>query len=107
MHYGTKKEDLAAVSVANYNYAATNPVAQMQKTLTLEEAMSAPVVVPPLTLYDCCPITDGAAGLFTWQYDAADVATAGSYEAQFTATYDTGPTPARTRRERFDILPSI
>jgi len=52
-------------------------------------------------------VTDGAAGRFTWQYDAADVATAGSYEAQFTATYDTGPTPAPTRRERFDILPSI
>ena len=61
IHYGTKKEDLAAVSVANYNYAADNPVAQMQKNLTLEEAMSAPSVVPPLTLYDCCPITDGAA----------------------------------------------
>ncbi|OPY73531.1 MAG: 3-ketoacyl-CoA thiolase [Syntrophorhabdus sp. PtaU1.Bin058] len=61
MHYGSTKEQLAAVSVANYNYAATNPVAQMQKNLTLEEAMNAPVVVPPLTLYDCCPITDGAA----------------------------------------------
>src|SRR4030042_2437298 len=60
MHYGTKKEQLAAASVANYNYAATNPLAQMQKGLTLEEAMNAPVVVPPLTLYDCCPITDGA-----------------------------------------------
>lgn len=60
-HYGTKKEDLAAVSVTNYNYAVDNPFAQMQKALTLEEAMNAPEVVPPLTLYDCCPITDGAA----------------------------------------------
>ncbi len=61
MHYGSKKEDLAAVSVANYNYASDNPMAQMQKKITLEEAMAAPTVVPPLTLYDCCPITDGAA----------------------------------------------
>ena len=60
-HYGTKKEHLAAVSVANYNYAFDNPVAQMQKKLTMEEAMAAAVVAPPLTLYDCCPITDGAA----------------------------------------------
>lgn len=60
-HYGTKKEHLAAVSVANYNYAADNPVAQMQKKLTMEEAMNAPVVAAPLTLFDCCPITDGAA----------------------------------------------
>jgi acetyl-CoA C-acetyltransferase len=61
MNYGSKKEDLAAVSVANYNYAADNPFAQMQRRITLEEAMGAPSVVPPLTLYDCCPITDGAA----------------------------------------------
>jgi len=61
LHYGTKKEDLAAVAVVNYNYGAENPFAQMQKKLTLEEALAAPVVVPPLSLYDCCPITDGAA----------------------------------------------
>ncbi|MFH0976935.1 MAG: thiolase family protein [Spirochaetota bacterium] len=60
-NYGTKKEQLAAVSVANYNYAVGNQVAQMQKALTLEEAMAAPPIVPPLTLFDCCPITDGAA----------------------------------------------
>jgi len=51
-------------------------------------------------------VTDGAAGRFTWQYSAADVSIAGTYEAQFTATYPSGPTPARTRRERFEILPS-
>ena len=62
-HYGTKKEQLASVSVANYNYAADNPKAQMQRKLTLEEAMNAPGVVTPLTLYDCCPITDGAAAV--------------------------------------------
>ena len=61
MHYGTTKEQMAAVSVANYGYAADNPNAQMQRKITLEEAMAAPAVVPPLTLYDCCPITDGAA----------------------------------------------
>ena len=75
LQYGTKKEDLAAVSVANYNYAATNPVAQMQKTLTLEEAMNAPVVVPPLTLYDCCPITDGAAACIITTEDIAKTLT--------------------------------
>lgn len=61
--YGTTKEQLAAVSVANYTYALNNPMAQMQKALTMQEAMTAPVVVEPLTLYDCCPITDGAAAV--------------------------------------------
>ena len=62
-HYGTTKEQLAAVSVTNYNFGATNPKAQFQKKLTLEEALNAPPVVLPLTLYDCCPITDGAAAV--------------------------------------------
>jgi acetyl-CoA C-acetyltransferase len=61
--YGSTKEQLAAVSVANYNYGVSNPKAQMQKALTMEEALGAPLVVMPLTLYDCCPITDGAAAV--------------------------------------------
>ncbi len=60
-HYGTTKEQLAHVSVTNYFHGHDNPKAQFQKELTLEEALNAPPVVPPLTLYDCCPITDGAA----------------------------------------------
>lgn len=62
-HYGTTKEQLAKVSVVNYNFGSDNPKAQMQKALTMEDALEAPQVVTPLTLYDCCPITDGAAAL--------------------------------------------
>jgi acetyl-CoA C-acetyltransferase len=59
--FGTTKEQLAAVSVANYNFGSINPYAQYQRKLTLQEALEAPIVTPPLSLYDCCPITDGAA----------------------------------------------
>ncbi len=61
--YGTTKEQLAHVSVTNYYHGHNNPKAQFQKKLTLEEALNAPPVVTPLTLYDCCPITDGAAAV--------------------------------------------
>jgi len=70
-HYGTTKEQLAHVSVANYFFGHDNPKAQMQKTLTLEQAMKAPSIVPPLTLYDCCPITDGAAACIIASEDKA------------------------------------
>jgi len=60
-HYGTTKEQLAAVAVTNYGFGAANPNAQFQKKLTMEEAMSAPIIAPPFTLYDCCPVTDGGA----------------------------------------------
>ena len=62
-NYGTKKEQLAAVSVKNWRNGSNNPKAQFQKKITLEEAMAARPVVPPLSLYDCCPITDGCAAV--------------------------------------------
>lgn len=62
-NYGTKKEQLAAVSVKNWRNGSNNPKAQFQKVITLEEAMTARPVVPPLSLYDCCPITDGSAAI--------------------------------------------
>ncbi|MFC1986087.1 thiolase family protein [Chloroflexota bacterium] len=60
-YYGTTKEQLAAVSVTNYNFGSVNPTAHFQKKITMEEVLEARPIVPPLTLYDCCPITDGAA----------------------------------------------
>ncbi|MEJ2716180.1 MAG: thiolase family protein [Deltaproteobacteria bacterium] len=59
--YGTVKEQLATVSVKNRRNAARNPKAQFRKEISMDEAMHARMIVPPLTLFDCCPITDGAA----------------------------------------------
>src|SRR4030042_364061 len=62
--YGTNKEQMAFVSVTNYNYGATNPNGQFyQKTLTMEEALTARVIADPFTLYDCCPLSDGASAI--------------------------------------------
>ncbi len=59
--YGTTEEDLALVAVKNHKYAAKNPLAHFQKEITLEEALGSFPVAWPLKLYDCCPISDGAA----------------------------------------------
>ncbi len=61
--YGTKKEHLAMISVKNRRNSATNPCAQFQKPVSMEEVMEAKMIVAPLTLFDCCPITDGAAAV--------------------------------------------
>jgi acetyl-CoA C-acetyltransferase len=61
--YGTKKEHLAQVSIKNRRNAVDNPNAQFRKAVTMEEVMGARMIVPPLTLFDCCPITDGAAAV--------------------------------------------
>jgi acetyl-CoA C-acetyltransferase len=69
--YGTKKEHLAAVSVKNRRNGATNPKAQFQKEVTMEEVMSARPIVMPLSLFDCCPVTDGAAAVIVTSAEKA------------------------------------
>jgi acetyl-CoA C-acetyltransferase len=59
--YGTTTEQLSEVAVKNHANGAKNPHAQLRFECSLEDAMEAPTVADPLTLYHCCPTTDGAA----------------------------------------------
>ncbi len=62
MHdYRTTKEQMALVAVKNHRHGARNPKAHLQREITLEQVLNAPMVANPLGLYDCCPVSDGAA----------------------------------------------
>lgn len=61
--YGTTERQLAMVAVKNHYHGSLNPKAQIQKEITLENAMSSRVIAWPLKLYDCSLITDGASCL--------------------------------------------
>lgn len=61
--YGTNREQLAKVSVKNHFNGTLNPYAQFQKLFTVEDVLNSPMVADPLTLYSCCPNSDGAAAL--------------------------------------------
>jgi len=61
--YGTTEEDLALVAVKNHKYAAMNPIAQLHNKVTVDDVLSSMVISSPLKLYDCCPISDGAASI--------------------------------------------
>lgn len=64
LEHGTRKQDLAAVSLAAYGYAQGNPRAmQHGKGLTETQYAAAPMIADPYQLYDCCLETDGAAAL--------------------------------------------
>lgn len=52
-------------------------------------------------------ITNAAAGVFRWDYSTADVAIAGVYDVQFTASFGASPTPARTILTTWVVLESI
>ncbi|MCX5877634.1 MAG: hypothetical protein NTY44_00785 [Deltaproteobacteria bacterium] len=61
--YGTTREQMAQVSVKNHIHGSLNPYAQFQKKFTVEEVLNSPMIADPLTLYSCCPNSDGAAAL--------------------------------------------
>ena len=64
MHeYGTTKEQLAKVAVKNHHNGSMNPNAHFQNEISIEEALSATMIAEPLGLFDCSPISDGAAAL--------------------------------------------
>jgi acetyl-CoA acetyltransferase len=61
MHeFDATRAEMAAVSVKNHANAVDNPLAQFQKKLSVEEVVESKPIATPLTLYDACPVSDGA-----------------------------------------------
>ncbi len=56
-------EALAAVAVKNHENGALNPNAHFRKPIRPDQVAAAPRVADPLGLYDCCPVSDGAAAV--------------------------------------------
>jgi acetyl-CoA C-acetyltransferase len=69
--FGTKAEDLAMVSVKNHRNGVLNPKAQFRSEITIEKALSSPYIAEPLRLFDCSPISDGAAVVILASEDVA------------------------------------
>lgn len=72
MHeYGTTEEMMAAVAVKNHEHGSRNPYAQFQNKITIETVMKSKMVADPLKVFDCSPITDGAAVVILAPLDVA------------------------------------
>jgi len=69
--YGIRKDTFGRISVKARQHAARNPLAVFRQTLTLDEVMAAPTVFDPLTRYQCCPPTCGAAAAIVCSADFA------------------------------------
>ncbi len=62
MHeFGTTVEQMAKVAIKNHKNAVYNPYAQSPGSLTISDVRSSPMVASPLTILDCCQMSDGAA----------------------------------------------
>jgi acetyl-CoA acetyltransferase len=69
--YGTKRETFAKVAEKARKHAALNPYALFQEKYSVDEIMASPEVFDPLTRYQCCPPTCGAAAAIVCSDDFA------------------------------------
>lgn len=69
--YGIRADTFGRISVKARQHAARNPLAVFRQTLTLDEVMASPNVFGPLTRYQCCPPTCGAAAAIVCSADFA------------------------------------
>lgn len=107
--YGTTPRQLALVSVKNHANGCLNPQAQFNRAVTVDEVLASPMIADPLTLYACCPNSDGAAALVL-QADrrapravriAASVLTSGTYAPMRDFTW--WDCEARAARAAYDM----
>ncbi len=57
------REEIASVSVNSHAHGALNPDAQFRKAITLDTVLKSGPVAEPLGMFDCAPISDGAAAV--------------------------------------------
>ena len=69
--FGTTREQMAKVAVKNHHNGSMNPIAQFTKEITVKDVLNSTIVADPLTLFDCSPITDGAAALILCKAELA------------------------------------
>ncbi|MFP4393933.1 MAG: thiolase domain-containing protein [Anaerolineales bacterium] len=76
--YGLTREMLVAVAMKNQEMGILNPYAHVQMPLSKEGILESPhavvnnpPVADPLHLYDCCPVSDGAAAVILCSLEMA------------------------------------
>ncbi|MBI5217303.1 MAG: thiolase domain-containing protein [Bacteroidia bacterium] len=69
--YGTTREQLALVAVKNHRNGALNPHSQFPMEITVDTVLKSAGVADPLCLFDCSPVTDGAAAVLLTTVDEA------------------------------------
>jgi acetyl-CoA acetyltransferase len=72
MHeFGTTREQLAEVAVAARTWANLNPEAYARGPLSIDDVLNSRMLSSPLTVRDCCLVTDGAGAIIMVKADRA------------------------------------
>ena len=98
--YGTTLAQMAKVSVKNHANGCLNPYAEFKKPLSVDEVLNSAPIADPITLFGCCPNSDGAAAVIVCSEDglrradahrkvriAASVITSGTYDPMRDITF--------------------
>ena len=105
MHqYGTTREELARVAVHAHEMGSKNPNAHFRNKLSLEQVLNAGPVAEPLGVFDCAPLSDGAAAVVLGPMDLARQHT--DTPIQITASQVACDTMALQHREDLTTLDS-
>jgi acetyl-CoA C-acetyltransferase len=105
MHlYGTTREQLASVAVHAHAMGAKNPNAHYRNRLTLEQVLDAGPVAEPLGVFDCAPLSDGAAAVVLGPLETARQHT--DTPIKVAASQVACDTLALQHRENLTALPS-
>jgi acetyl-CoA acetyltransferase len=72
MHeYGTSQEQFGALAITQREHALRNPLAMMQKSLTMEDYLASRMITDPFRLFDCTLENDGACALIVTSAERA------------------------------------
>ncbi len=71
-NFGTTQRQMAAVSAKNHDHSVHNSRSQYRRRFSVEEVLAARLIVWPLTLPMCSPISDGAAAALVCSRAFAD-----------------------------------
>ncbi|MBV9432909.1 MAG: thiolase [Hyphomicrobiales bacterium] len=69
--FGTTREQLAKVAVAARSWALMNPKAFEKEPLSIADVLASRMVSDPLTVRDCCLVTDGGGAVILTRADRA------------------------------------
>lgn len=115
--YGTPREALAAVAEKAHAFAQHNEYAHFRTPVSRDKILQSRQVASPLTLYDCCPASDGAAAVILASESAARKLTGpkvwldacvlltGNYEGRDLTTFDATRKAAALAYERAGVGP--
>ncbi len=70
--HGGSREDLAYIAQKNHANAVGNELAQFDSEIEIDDVLEAPTISAPFGLYDCSPMSDGAAAAVLVSEEFAD-----------------------------------